>query len=203
MQKVVILDPGHGGINPSTGQYVTPGKRSPIWKDGSVYYEGVGNRHIVELAGRILAARGVKVLYTVSPNDWQDVSLSKRVKIANDHYRQNPTAFLISVHSNASDNPQANGYEVFTSPGQTKSDAIATLWFKEHGKLFPALKGRPDNKDGDVDKEEKFTIINDTRCPAILIETMFHTNEKECKILQSTCGVRDVATAIVNTIMAC
>ena len=47
-----LLDAGHGGINPSTGEYVTPGKRSPVWQKGllnmSQYYEGVGNRQIVD-----------------------------------------------------------------------------------------------------------------------------------------------------------
>lgn len=201
MQKVIILDPGHGGINPLTGQYVTPGKRSPKWSDGSVYYEGVGNRNIVELTARILAAKGVKVLYTVTPDNWKDVSLSQRVRIADSHYRLNPNAVLISVHSNGSDNPSAGGFEVFTSPGQTKSDRLADVWFKEHQKMFPQLRPRPDTTDGDLDKEAKFTIINDTKCPAILIETMFHTNADECKILQSTNGVRDIATAIVNAVM--
>lgn len=200
-QKVIILDAGHGGINPTTKQYVTPGKRSPIWPDGSVYFEGVGNRNVVELTARILVAKGVKVLYTVSPDNWKDVSLRERVRVADDHFRLNPGAVLISVHSNGSDNPSAGGFEVFTSPGQTKSDRLADVWFKEHQKMFPQLKPRPDTTDGDLDKEAKFTVINDTKCPAILIETMFHTNPKECKILQSTEGVRDVATAIVNAVM--
>ena len=31
---VWLLDAGHGGINPDTGEYVTPGKRSPVWQKG-------------------------------------------------------------------------------------------------------------------------------------------------------------------------
>ena len=41
---IVILDNGHGGIHPTTNQYVTAGKRSPKFDDGSVLYEGVNNR---------------------------------------------------------------------------------------------------------------------------------------------------------------
>ena len=48
MSKFIwLLDSGHGGLDPDTGKYVTPGKRSPVWNDGSQYFEGVGNRDIV------------------------------------------------------------------------------------------------------------------------------------------------------------
>ncbi len=45
MNITVILDAGHGGM--IDGEYQTSGKRSPIWNDGSQYFEGVGNRQIV------------------------------------------------------------------------------------------------------------------------------------------------------------
>jgi len=41
---IYLLDAGHGGL--IDGKYTTAGKRSPIWDDDSVYYEGVGNRDI-------------------------------------------------------------------------------------------------------------------------------------------------------------
>lgn len=199
--KTVILDPGHGGINPTTGEYVTSGKRSPIWEDGSVYYEGVGNRLIMELAAKMLVAKGVKVLYTVPPSEWRDVKLSERIRVANRHHMQNRDSFLISIHSNGHDKPNAKGYEVFTSKGETKSDKIATIWYNEHQAQFPSLSGRKDMSDGDVDKEDSLAMTRETNCPAILIETMFHTNREECKILMSAEGKRKCAQAIVNTVM--
>ena len=36
--KTIILDAGHGGM--INGKYQTKGKRSPVWEDGSVLYEG-------------------------------------------------------------------------------------------------------------------------------------------------------------------
>lgn len=203
-QKVVILDAGHGGVNPLTGKYVTKGKRSPIWPDGSVYYEGVGNREIVKFAAKFfkeLCGQPVKVLYTVDPDNYQDVALSTRVRIANDHYRKHRNAFLVSVHSNGYKLPSAHGTEVFTSPGLTRSDAIATTWMQEIGKYFPGLRKRTDFDDGDIDKEAKFTIINDTACPAILIESMFHTNPEECKMLMNPLNQAKIARAIVRTVL--
>ena len=40
-----ILDNGHGGI--IDGVYQTPGKRSPLWPDGTQLFEGEFNRAIV------------------------------------------------------------------------------------------------------------------------------------------------------------
>ena len=42
--KTVILDAGHGGI--IAGEYQTAGKRSPVWSDGTILYEGEFNRAI-------------------------------------------------------------------------------------------------------------------------------------------------------------
>lgn len=199
-KNTYILDPGHGGINPTTWQYVTAGKRSPKWPDGSVYYEGVGNRQIAELVGQELRKRNIDFAYTVTPSDWTDVSLGTRVQRANMLAAKTPCV-LISIHSNAAASSQANGFEVFTSPGQTKSDPLATVLFDEFGKAFPELNGRKNLQDGDPDKEELFTMVAGPKCPAMLIETMFHTNEKECKILMSETGRKRIAQAIVNAII--
>ena len=41
-----ILDNGHGGM--IDGVYQTPGKRSPVWPDGTQLFEGEFNRAIVD-----------------------------------------------------------------------------------------------------------------------------------------------------------
>lgn len=194
-----IIDPGHGGINPLTGIYVTPGKRSPEWEDGTVFYEGVGNREIARILADLLRAQGIDVAFTASPDDWIDWPLKTRVKKANRLHKAKP-AVLISIHSNASDIPAASGFEVYTSPGESKSDKIATYWYYHHGAMFPKLKGRRCLGDGDVDKEARFTVLTDTNCPAILVETMFHTNRQDCATLQSESGKEKIALAILQTI---
>jgi N-acetylmuramoyl-L-alanine amidase len=199
MKKTYILDPGHGGIDPKTGQYVTAGKRSPKWADGSIYYEGVGNREIAKIVGEKLKKLGIKYAFTVVPSEWKDVSLADRVKACNVLHAKTPCV-LISIHSNAAASEQANGYEVFTSPGQSTSDQYASIWYEEMSKIFPNLKGRPDKSDKDADKEARFTMIMSTNCPSFLIESMFHTNFNECKILLSAEGKEKIAESIVKTI---
>ena len=192
-----ILDPGHGGLN-SKGEYMTSGKRSPKWADGTIYYEGVGNRSIAKRVAEKLKVLGIKYAYTVTPTDPTDVGLTQRAASANLLHAKTP-AVLISIHSNAA-TPSASGYEVFSSPGQNTSDEYATLWFAEMAKEFPNLKGRKDTSDGDPDKEEKFAILTQTKCPSFLIESMFYTNEVECKMLLDPKVEDRLANVIVRTI---
>ena len=190
-----IIDSGHGGIDLKTGRYVTPGKRSPIWDDGSQYFEGVGNRLIAKVLAAQLREVGIKHEFTVSPDNSIDLSLSKRCQIANEiHGREQGKTVFISIHSNASEHEKAEGYEVFTSPGITKADQYAKIWLAKMAQTFPTHKNRGA-------KEARFYVLVRTLSPAILVETMFHTNERECKILQSHAGRNQIAQALFETII--
>lgn len=192
-----ILDPGHGGL--IDGVYQTQGKRSPIWKDGSVYYEGVGNRQIAKKVGDILDKLGIDYTYTVLPDNGKDVSLSTRIHFVNKLPMKNK--ILISIHSNGVSAESASGFEIFTSLGQTKSDIIATVIFEEFEKEFKERKFRKDTIDGDIDKENPLYITKHSNCPAVLLECFFMTNEKECKeILMSEEGQNRIVKCIVQAI---
>ena len=70
---VVILDPGHGGMDPETKKYVTPGKRSNHPVDDQIFYEGVNNRITAKEWGTILQNLGFKVEFTVTPDNYRDI----------------------------------------------------------------------------------------------------------------------------------
>jgi len=182
MSKYIwILDPGHGGIDPSTGDYVTAGKRSPIWEDGSVYYEGVGNRDIVERINELCSSEGILSINIV--NSWKDVSLKERVRRANILYGHSDKCIYVSVHSNGFSKESAHGYSVYTSPGQTRSDKYADILLGYMELEFPDHKLRKDMRDSDLDKEAAFYVLRKTKMPAILSENFFMTNKKECQLL--------------------
>ena len=75
--NIYILDAGHGGID-ENGDYLTAGKRSPVWHDGKIYYEGEGNRLIVEGIAEKLDKLGIE--YHVLVPEVEDVALWERVK---------------------------------------------------------------------------------------------------------------------------
>ncbi len=192
-----ILDCGHGGLIDNI--YQTQGKRSPIWSDGSVYYEGVGNRQIGKKVGDQLKKLGIDFAYTVDPSNGKDVSLTTRINFVNKFPAKNKV--LISIHSNGASVESASGFEIFTSEGQTKSDTIATVIYEEFQKEFTESKFRKDTSDGDVDKENPLYITGKSNCPAVLLECFFMTNEKECKeILMTEEGQNRIVKCIVQAI---
>jgi N-acetylmuramoyl-L-alanine amidase len=49
-------------------------------------------------------------------------------------------------------------------------------------KEFPELKARPDYSDGDLDREENFTVLMGNYS-AVLIEWMFQNNKKDVVVI--------------------
>ena len=176
-----LFDAGHGGI--VDGQYMTSGKRSPVWDDGTQYFEGVGNRQIVEKLKKKCDEQYIYNFDVVESN--YDVSLSERVKIANQYHKTLGKCIYVSIHSNGFSKESANGYSVYTSKGETKSDRIAEVFIDNMMEYFPDHKLRKDTRDGDKDKEAQFYVLRKTICPAILIENFFMTNYRECKLLMN------------------
>lgn len=177
---LVILDAGHGGI--INGQYVTPGKRSPVWSDGSQLFEGEFNRAIVEGLSERLTARGIQNVKLVP--EQQDIDLPTRMQRAN-QYADQPSIF-ISVHANAGG---GNGFEVFTSVGTTLSDTLAHCFGEAFKQEFPDRRLRADMADGDYDKDKNYFVLKHTRMPAVLTENFFMDTEEECRgILMSNEG---------------
>ena len=76
MKYLIVLDAGHG-MN-------TPGKRTPLFEDGTFMHERAFNKAVVEHMQRLLASYDCTVIW-VSPED-NDVSLNTRVSRANIHY---------------------------------------------------------------------------------------------------------------------
>lgn len=190
MKPIVILDNGHGED--------TSGKRSPVWGDGSQLFEWEFNRDIV----RRIAAKldDLAIGYEILTPETNDVSLTERCRRANEIYRNyNEKTFLVSVHANAGG---GTGWEIYTSPGETKADAIATVFAEEAQRVFvpDGWRMRFDYADGDPDKEAAFYILKHTSCPAILTENFFMDTEKDCRFIMSDDGRERIANMHVAAI---
>ena len=173
MDKIILFDNGHG--------QETPGKRSPVLKDGRQLFEWEFNRDIVRRIILKCDHAGIRAVKLV-PETF-DVSLEERCKRANLWYdRCNGNCIVVSIHANAGG---GTGFEVYTSPGQTKADPIATKLIEQLQRDFPEIKIRKDMADGDPDKEAGFYILKHTKAPAILAENLFMDNEADCQLLMA------------------
>lgn len=193
-----IFDPGHGGL--VNGKYQTAGKRSPKFPDGRVLFEGVNNRDNVERIMSKFRANGLDCVDIV--NSDLDISLGERVRKANSLAKDRKCVY-ISIHSDAAGDGvrwhSASGISVWTSKGQTKSDIFASIVIDElQSKFLQSIKWRTNMTDGDEDWESNFYVLRETRCPAILCELGFHTNEAETKRMMTT----EFKDKVVNALLA-
>lgn len=201
---IPIIDAGHGGM--VEGRYVTPGKQYRF-SDGTVIYEGVVNRAIGKLLADLLKKAGIPYLQTTLETE-TDISLTERVNMANNFYRNNRSCYLISIHSNAASDSsegegnKASGFEIYTSIGLTKSDELANIASKWYKKLFPEFPFRETKTDGGEfrNKEASFVVLTKTICPALLVENLFYDNLDEAKFLLSPAGQQRVATCMFEIV---
>ena len=190
----ILIDAGHG--------IDTPGKRSP---DGS-FLEYLWNRQVADLVLTRLRAGGIDADLVVTETN--DISLRTRAMRVNrvcDRLGAS-NVLLVSIHANAAGNGNtwmyATGWECFTSPGQTKGDALAECLYTSFSRAFPGKRMRRDFSDGDSDKESSFYILTKTRCPAVLLENFFYDNREECAWLLRESTRERIADAVVAGLKA-
>ncbi|RYD19909.1 MAG: N-acetylmuramoyl-L-alanine amidase [Verrucomicrobiaceae bacterium] len=159
-RKKITIDAGHGGDD--SGAVGPTGKRE---KDVAL--------SVALLLGGILAT-DFNVDYTRKTDVF--IPLERRATMCND---SRSDAF-ISIHCNSGPPGRGEGFEVFTTPGETASDKFATDLFVAFGAEFPLALKRLDMTDGDPDKEASFVVIRKTHCRAALFELEFiHTAQGE------------------------
>jgi N-acetylmuramoyl-L-alanine amidase len=185
----IFLDAGHGGINPKVklpNGYTTFPSKCSQHNNGKFhsygwFFEGVFNRAVTNLIEQYLNDWGMTTMKVY--DEIIDTPLSKRVQKANFAAKNYSRSLYLSIHGNAAQNKSARGFEVFTFHGQTESDVYAEFLYKEVKKSYPNWVFRPDNSDGDHDKEERFYVLSKTLMPSVLSENGFFTNFQDAKMM--------------------
>lgn len=195
----------------------TPGKRSP---DGK-FRECLYSREIVKMIKAKLEQKGVKVFIDyedLQPNASMKGSTAKQEQSRELTWRANyvnnlctkygtSNCIYVSVHVNAAGNGQwmnARGWSVYTSPGKTKSDTLATYLYNEAKAILPPDSKyyvRSDWSDGDPDYEANFYVLTKTKCPAVLTENLFQDNKDDVAFLTSAEGKEKIVDIHVNGIL--
>lgn len=171
----VLVDAGHGGDD-----------------SGAVSHDGLVKEKDVSLAVSFLVVEGLtryEVKTEMTRRSDVFLTLSQRAEMANQR-----GAKLMSIHCNSGG---GTGAEVFTSPGQTRSDPWATECIEEYAREFPELAIRTDLGDGDPDKEARFTVLTQTDEEAILFELGF-IDVKDLAFLTNEENWQRMADALVR-----
>ncbi|MGD9487123.1 MAG: N-acetylmuramoyl-L-alanine amidase [Calditrichaceae bacterium] len=168
----VVIDPGHGGLS-----QIKDYKRGP-----SGLREAEVNLRVALYLQSFLEKAGVQVVLTRTNDVY--VSLADRANIAN----TSGADFLISLHHNASANPNTNFVSVYYHIHPDLSPASMDIARNVYFGLVDALRLPQISPDGLHSDQQiypaGFGLLRTTKIPAILCESSFHSNRREEKRLK-------------------
>lgn len=182
----------------------TPGKCSPDGKFREYQY----SRKVVAAIKANLKSLGYNVFTDIEDDDLnvtQSRELQLRCKIVNDLCKVYKDCVYVSIHVNAASSDgkwhTATGWEIYTTPGKTKADKLATCLYEAAKKNFKDIKLRTDFSDGDPDKEANLYVLKHTSCPAVLTENLFQDNKSDVEYLLSDKGFNEIVKIHVEGIL--
>lgn len=177
----LMLDPGHGGTD-----------------SGAVGLTGLKEKDIALEFALLMrpALRSLGWEVSMTRSDDRYIDLSTRAAMANGL----GVAGFVSIHCNSYSDPRAHGFEVWTSPGTTDADLLATAIYEHVRERFPGRRLRRDLADGDDDKEAGFAVLRLTWMPAVLVELGFLSNLMEGQDLSSPLWQWQMASALTAAI---
>ena len=164
-RSLLVIDPGHGGLDSGA-----------VGPNGEL--EKNVNLRAARLLDKRLSAHEVQTVLTRKNDVF--VSLTERSNLAN---RLGADGF-ISLHANSVKSRLAHGFEVWTSPGETRADDWAHKILVAIEAEFPAFKVRKNCSGSGLDFENPLVVLTHTKMPAVLVEMGFISNPGDCKQLQ-------------------
>lgn len=216
-QRVVVLDPGHGGRD--------PGKIGP---------NGLAEKDaVLQIAGRlaeVLRARGYEVHLTRTTDTL--VALADRPRLANRWKGDRPVALFVSIHANSAPGA-AHGFETFfLSEARTEDERRvaemenAAAEYEEEapaddefGHLLNSLRNdfyvrassdlaaviqdrlasfHPGPNRGV--KRAGFRVLVGALMPAVLVEVAFLSHRREAELLRTSGFQRDLANGLADAV---
>lgn len=180
--KVIVIDPGHGGAD--------PGAQNSGLKEKDI------NLDISLRLRKVLDSKGCKVILTreedtdfFRPGFYEGrmakrAELNQRINLAS----ENNADLFISVHTNSFPQRNTYGMETYYHLKSATGKALAELIQEQ------LIQLQPDNKR--KAKAGDYYLINQSKMPAVIVEVGFISNSRERKLLLSEDYRDQIAEAI-------
>ena len=181
-KHTVVIDPGHGGIDPGKVS-VTGALEKDI------------NLKIAFMLKEFLEAEDVTVfltrdsdagLYSESSSNKKLQDIKARCSIIE---KKNPD-LAVSIHQNSYHEEYVNGAQVFYSSGSEKGKIAATLIQEELIRVLDKENSR------EIKSNMDYYLLKRTTVPTIIVESGFLSNWKEAALLEDTYYQEKIAWAI-------
>jgi N-acetylmuramoyl-L-alanine amidase len=215
----IIIDAGHGGKDPgAVGRHNLNGKNTQVAEKDIVLKTALMLRNMLNQT-----YPDKRILMTRSTDIFQ--SLEYRSDMANAvNVKDNEAVIFISIHANASINPQARGYEVWhitTSHRRSLIDATQHSYSPDITAILNAmleeeytsqsiiladfiLSGLRQELGSSVPsrgrKANDWFVVRNSRMPAVLVELGFVSNREDAILMTSDEGLQKLTRALYNGI---
>ena len=215
----IVIDPGHGGRDPGAIASHTVGGRTLRLVEKYLVLDVSLRLHALLSAAfpdkQVLLTRDTDIT----------LSLEERVNVANSiPMAENEVAIFVSVHTNASFNRNARGFEIFyLHPGYRRdvlgrsgsSDNEDVRWIlnsmmeqtlaTESILLADYILDRLQEKVGHLKpnrgiKPAEWFVVRNARMPAVLVEMGFKTNEADALLLEDDAHLQKLTQALYKGI---
>lgn len=171
--KIVVIDAGHGGIDPGAV------------RDG--IFEKDINLSIALKVKEMLQDKGIKVVMTRSED--KKIPLEERVQISND----SNTDLFVSIHQNAVEDNVTYGTQVWFEKTNKESGKLAKIMQES---IMKSING----KDRGIQSNQSLYVTKNTKEPSVLVECGFISSDSERQLLQDYKYQEEIAKGIVNGI---
>lgn len=166
---VVVIDPGHGGIDCG----VTGGESGVKESELNLYLSNcLSKRFNADGKATVLTRTADNGLYGAPTGGFKVRDLKKRVEIA----KQAEADIFISIHMNKYSDRKRRGAQVFYNPESQKSKMMAqSIQDQLNGLSQSSRKCSPLAGD--------YYVLNNAPCPAVIVECGFLSNPEDEKLL--------------------
>lgn len=219
----IVIDPGHGGKDPGTNHsHLIDGRIIHLVEKDIVLY-------VSKILKNLLEDRYSDRRIVLTRSDDRYLELEERVKIANSIELEDDSEAIIfiSVHANASLNPNTYGYEVwYLPPEYGRSNLVSEELLGADpqglGSILNRMKDEeftvesillakdilngfdesfgPDSKNLGL-KEESWFVVRNAKMPSVLVELGFITNTFEAALMSNQAHLRKMARGLYNGIV--
>ena len=178
--KIIVLDAGHGGIDPGTSR-------------SNVYEKNVNFNVINVYAPEYFKGSDIKVYYTRTTDT--KIALQTRASFA----ASVDADLFISFHVNAHSNSAVNGTSVYYSASNNKTTASGLKSSLLAKSVVDQLAKAWNTKNRGI-LTEKFVVVHNNTVPAVLVECGFITNDSDLKKVKDTAYQKKAAKALFDAV---
>lgn len=177
--KTVVIDAGHGDND--------PGAKS---LDKTVLEKNL-TLSIAKLTAAEMTSEGATVIMTRKTDTF--IELKERANIAN----RNNSDFFISIHINSNKSNTTSGSISFFH-GQNQISQVLAMCMEEELKKIPYIPGIGVWSDFKIYKNDGFSVLRNSKMPAVLLELGFINHPRDLAALQKPEYQAAAAKAIVK-----